>query len=169
MFDIDREWSKVQIKQRFEDVELVDPNQPKAPGTCRFVCVSDTHSRHHQMTMPEGDVLLHAGDFSSIGLAAEVEKFAEWVRDLPYQHKIIIAGNHDIPFDTDGYVNGDLYRSFHRSRVSQPYDSEEIKRGLAQHCTYLEDEMTNVMGYSIYGRYRFAIFGFYWESTVKYL
>ena len=105
MFDIDREWSKVQIKQRFEDVELVDPNQPKAPGTCRFVCVSDTHSRHHQMTMPEGDVLLHAGDFSSIGLAAEVEKFAEWVRDLPYQHKIIIAGNHDIPFDTDGYVN----------------------------------------------------------------
>jgi len=96
-FDIDHEWSKVQIKQRFEEVQLVDPSQPKAPDTCRFVCVSDTHARHDRMIMPEGDVLLHAGDFSSIGLMNDITRFSEWLRDLPYQHKVVIAGNHDIP------------------------------------------------------------------------
>jgi len=150
-FDIDHEWSKVQIKQRFEEVQLVDPSQPKAPDTCRFVCVSDTHARHDRMIMPEGDVLLHAGDFSSIGLMNDITRFSEWLRDLPYQHKVVIAGNHDIPFDADGYLHGDLFRSFHRHHLKEPYDPAEIKRGLAQHCTYLEDEMATVMGYSIYG------------------
>ena len=67
----------------------------------RFVCVSDTHGRHRELTplLPAGDVLLHAGDFCASGELEEVRDFARWLRDLPYGWKVVIAGNHDLPFD----------------------------------------------------------------------
>ena len=47
----------------------------------RFVCMSDTHSRIKYMpfAVPMGDVLIHAGDFTSIGGAEEVAAFNEWL------------------------------------------------------------------------------------------
>jgi hypothetical protein len=30
----------------------------------RIVCLSDTHGLHRGVTIPNGDVLIHAGDFS---------------------------------------------------------------------------------------------------------
>jgi len=34
----------------------------------RVVCVSDTHSMHRTLgTIPDGDVLVHAGDFTQTG------------------------------------------------------------------------------------------------------
>lgn len=43
----------------------------------RFVCMSDTHSMAAQFAdiLPPGDVFLHAGDFTYLGLPQEVEKF----------------------------------------------------------------------------------------------
>lgn len=52
---------------------------PKPPGYTRFVCVSDTHSRTDPIQMPYGDVLIHAGDFTELGLPSEVKKFNEWL------------------------------------------------------------------------------------------
>merc|ERR1719469_711405 len=43
---------------------------PKPEGWTRFVCFSDTHGLHDQIAKehcPEGDVLLHAGDFTNTG------------------------------------------------------------------------------------------------------
>jgi predicted phosphodiesterase len=31
-------------------------------NTMRIVCISDTHSMHRQIEVPEGDLLIHAGD-----------------------------------------------------------------------------------------------------------
>lgn len=64
----------------------------------RLVFVSDTHLRH-SFIVPEGDVLVHCGDFSMIGDARQISAFNEWLKDQPHRYKIVIAGNHDIGFE----------------------------------------------------------------------
>ncbi len=44
-----------------------------------------------QPKMPEGDVLVHAGDFSGTGTVKEVFGFVEFLRGLPYRQKVVIA------------------------------------------------------------------------------
>lgn len=39
----------------------------------RFVCISDTHNRHKSLHVPDGDVLIHAGDISLKGSVPEIE------------------------------------------------------------------------------------------------
>ena len=63
----------------------------------RIVQISDTHSRHHLLTsIPEGDVLVHCGDFSDNGTEEEVLDFLNWFIELPHSHKIFVTGNHDL-------------------------------------------------------------------------
>lgn len=45
--------------------------------------------------VPNGDVLIHAGDFCNTGIERDVHKFAKWIRSLPHRWKIMVAGNHD--------------------------------------------------------------------------
>lgn len=45
--------------------------------------------------MPPADILVHSGDFTLAGGDMEALDFIEWLCDLPYKHKIFIAGNHD--------------------------------------------------------------------------
>lgn len=99
-------WDSIKGEQKFEEIELVDPDSPKPEGHTRFVCVSDTHSRQSTIPyMPPGDVLLHAGDFSNVGLETDIKYFNQWLKDLTcYQHKVVIAGNHDLTFDTENYM-----------------------------------------------------------------
>jgi len=65
----------------------------------RVVLVSDTHEKHGGLVVPEGDVFVHAGDFTMIGEDARVDAFNTWLGYLPHKHKIVIAGNHDRSFD----------------------------------------------------------------------
>lgn len=63
----------------------------------KIIHISDTHGAHRRMAaLPEGDVLVHSGDFTMTGSEAEVLDFLEWFCDQPYKHKIFIAGNHDM-------------------------------------------------------------------------
>jgi 3',5'-cyclic AMP phosphodiesterase CpdA len=58
-----------------------------------LVCISDTHALHHQLPpLPDGDVLIHAGDFTNIGSREDVESFVEWIKGQFIHHKIFIAG-----------------------------------------------------------------------------
>ena len=64
----------------------------------KIVCISDTHTKHKQIPedwFPEGDVIVHAGDISSMGYLHEIEEFCKWYSKMPYPYKILIAGNHD--------------------------------------------------------------------------
>ena len=47
----------------------------------RFVCISDTHSLTDEMptAIPNGDILLHAGDFTCRGHIEEIEKFNKFL------------------------------------------------------------------------------------------
>ena len=33
----------------------------------RLVCISDTHTFHEDVNLPDGDILIHAGDFTNKG------------------------------------------------------------------------------------------------------
>lgn len=61
----------------------------------RLVIISDTHNQHEKLQLPEGDLLLHAGDFSGRGTADECAFFLRWFAEQPHRHKVFIAGNHD--------------------------------------------------------------------------
>ncbi len=61
----------------------------------KIVCISDTHNYHHDVDVPDGDVLIHAGDFTLAGSIGEVVEFNDWLGTLDHPYKIIVAGNHD--------------------------------------------------------------------------
>ena len=62
----------------------------------KILHISDTHGKHHQLRdLPEADVVVHTGDITEDGTEEEVKDFIEWFGNLPYKHKIFIAGNHD--------------------------------------------------------------------------
>ena len=65
----------------------------------KLVFLSDTHNRHRNIKIPEGDILIHAGDVSSRGEKREIDDFIEWFQSQPHKHKIFIAGNHDFFFE----------------------------------------------------------------------
>lgn len=62
----------------------------------RILHMSDTHGVHRRLRdLPEADILVHSGDFTMSGSEAETLDFLEWLCDLPYRHKVLVAGNHD--------------------------------------------------------------------------
>lgn len=61
----------------------------------RIVAISDTHLQHDKITIPDGDILIHAGDFSVDATMKDVIDFASWIKAQPHQYKLAIPGNHD--------------------------------------------------------------------------
>lgn len=100
----------------------------------KLVCISDTHSLHKQLPpLPDGDVLIHAGDFSSLGYLHEVRNFTEWFQSQPHKHKIFIAGNHD----------GMPYK--------EPALFREVVKEYAPDVIYLENSGVELEGVKFYG------------------
>ena len=69
----------------------------------RFVVISDTHNLHQHLQIPDGDVIIHAGDFTNKGSLREVDAFANWFLGLPHRYKILVPGNHDMIMDKGYY------------------------------------------------------------------
>ena len=64
----------------------------------RIVIVSDTHGYEAQFPpLPDGDVLIHGGDFQMDGGGAKAsqEAFDRWLAAQPHAVKIVVRGNHD--------------------------------------------------------------------------
>jgi Icc-related predicted phosphoesterase len=96
----------------------------------RIVCVSDTHTMLDKVQVPDGDILIHAGDFTYQGYEHEVKQFAAHLDKLPHPTKIVIAGNHDMSFQ---------------------HSPEKARGWLGNSCIYLEDSLVEVEGLKIYG------------------
>lgn len=63
----------------------------------KILHLSDTHNMHCLVqNLPDADIIVHSGDMSENGTESEVLDFFEWFCDLNYQHKIVVAGNHDL-------------------------------------------------------------------------
>ena len=71
----------------------------------KLVIISDTHTLHRELDMPEGDVLIHCGDFckghDTFDNIKVLIDMCEWMDELPYACKIVIAGNHDNIMEKD--------------------------------------------------------------------
>ncbi|MAM87354.1 MAG: metallophosphoesterase [unclassified Hahellaceae] len=95
----------------------------------KIVCVSDTHSRHELVAVPDGDVLIHAGDCTGRGSEEDLVALDRWFSRQPHRHKILIAGNHDRLFE------------------SEPARARELITA----ATYLEDSGTVIDGLNFWG------------------
>jgi Icc-related predicted phosphoesterase len=94
----------------------------------RIVCIADTEGKHEDVEVPDGDILIHAGDFTAWGTKEELKKFNTWLGTLPHKHKVLIAGNHDLLMQ------------------SAPSLREKITN-----ATYLKEESITIEGLKIYG------------------
>ena len=70
----------------------------------KIVCLSDTHNLLDRISVPDGDVLLHAGDFTNKGTIPEIAKFNYDIMKLPHPNKVVIAGNHELLFESDNVL-----------------------------------------------------------------
>jgi predicted phosphodiesterase len=95
----------------------------------RLVLLSDTHGYHARLRVPDGDVLVHAGDFCSHGKEKEARSFARWLAAQPHAHKVVIAGNHDRCLELDLGLGERLFEG----------------------ATYLLDREATVAGLRFYG------------------
>ncbi|CAF1156670.1 unnamed protein product [Rotaria sordida] len=125
------------------------------PKTTRIVCISDTHSRYG-FTLPAGDILVHAGDFSMSGEQSEIENFITCLKSLTqYRLKVFIAGNHDITLQPAFYEKN--WERWHRGRKQNWELIGRLVRdsSLAANygIIYLEDQqfIDNVTGLKFYG------------------
>lgn len=73
------------------------PALPVPKDGIRVVCISDTHNT--QPELPNGDVLLHAGDLTQSGSPEELRSQIEWLDLQPHKFKVVIGGNHDLCLD----------------------------------------------------------------------
>jgi Icc-related predicted phosphoesterase len=106
----------------------------------KIVCISDTHSKHNQISSEyidnkDGsiDMIIHAGDVSNRGYENEIINFLYWYNELNYKHKILIAGNHDFYFEKT--------------------NPETIKKLFSEfpNITYLNDSGVEIEGFKIWG------------------
>jgi Icc-related predicted phosphoesterase len=97
----------------------------------KITLLSDTHTKHKHVhnkglgDLPGGDLIIHAGDISSMGYKHEIVEFAKWFNQLEYKHRIFIAGNHDWGF---------------QNNVEQIIESISVYEGI----TYIEDELHSI-------------------------
>jgi 3',5'-cyclic AMP phosphodiesterase CpdA len=59
----------------------------------QITTISDTHGLHHQLRLPGGDLLIHAGDVCNRGTKQEADNFIEWFEKQPYTCKVRNAYN----------------------------------------------------------------------------
>src|SRR5271163_4573614 len=66
-------------------------------GQMKIVAFSDTHTFPRDVKVPDGDVLVFAGDFMGSGYKHhEVKDFGEWFSSVGnFKYRILVAGNHD--------------------------------------------------------------------------
>lgn len=102
-----------------------------------IVCISDTHELHRELEVPNGDILIHAGDFSMFSKsAAAILDFNEWLGELPHRWKVVIAGNHEFFLEAD-----------------------PSRRGLLSNAIVLINESVEIMGLKIWGSPTTPLYG----------
>ena len=91
----------------FSSTQQNKVEEPEREKCCRIVLISDTHSVHQKLgSLPAGDILIHAGDFSRARPAkpGEYKDFFDWLVAQPHRHKILISGNRDQLMDSAAKV-----------------------------------------------------------------
>ncbi|OAQ96718.1 hypothetical protein LLEC1_06356 [Akanthomyces lecanii] len=127
----ERRYAEQLIKAHRAHIDASPTASGKPP--IRVVCISDTHNTRPRV--PDGDVLIHAGDLTENGSFAEVQQELAWLASLPHRFKILVAGNHDVLFD----------ESFLQKYPGRCYGQKQTKDDLFWgDVIYLQDEMVTL-------------------------
>jgi len=95
----------------------------------KIALFSDTHSFHGQISIPDADILIFAGDMTHCRTSMDVSDFNDFLKHLPHRHKIVVGGNHDHM----------LAHSPHKAKT------------LLSEAVYLLDASVAIEGITIYG------------------
>ncbi|CAB3397617.1 unnamed protein product [Caenorhabditis bovis] len=148
--------SRVQIP--IEKNEKWEINSPPDVPYLKVVCISDTHEQLGKVEeIPDGDVLIHAGDFTNNGNRDELIKFNEQMANLPHKYKLVVAGNHELGFDEN-----------ERKEQRNPQDvGVGTERGyeLLTNVTYLQNKEIVIDGVKFYGSSYHPLMGFPFYRT----
>lgn len=99
----------------------------------RAIFISDTHGRHEQLRLPAGDLLVHAGDFTSHSTERDVRDFLCWFERQPHTYHVFICGNHE----TWPEANPDRFA--------------DMVAEYAPHCVHLHDSGLEIEGLRLWG------------------
>jgi calcineurin-like phosphoesterase family protein len=113
--------------------------------------ISDTHTYHRQIPqdwLPGGAILCHTGDFCLRGNHQEALDFFSWFSELPYEHKVFIAGNHDICFDHNHSRYEGFLKQYNSLNETQMGD---IREHIPDNIVYLENSSVIIEGIKFYG------------------
>lgn len=106
----------------------------------KIIFISDTHGQNiSPINIPNGDILIHCGDISSLGGKQQVEEFIDWFTNLPHKHKVFIAGNHEITFDVN------------KNNGTKPDWLLKLLLNLPYNIHYLENSSITIENINIYG------------------
>lgn len=97
----------------------------------QIVAISDTHGKHRDVIIPDGDILIHAGDLTRGGTKEQTIEFLEWFAEQKHPYKIFIAGNHDFFFEQA--------------------DPDEISSVIPDGIVYLNDSGVEINGFKFWG------------------
>lgn len=99
--DPTKAWNQILSQnQRVIKITVKPPSQPTASNKVRVVCMADTHSLTHyiKFPIPDGDIFIHAGDFTRCGQIEEVQQFNDWIgKNLICYHwsAVIVISNYN--------------------------------------------------------------------------
>lgn len=168
--DPTKAWEEISKSQRVIKIAYKPPkNENTDPNKVRIVCMSDTHSltKHIKFDIPDGDIFIHAGDFSATGKLNEIQEFNDWLANLPHKHKLVICGNHELSFDPsfkkpaqqqesshrgwlDGLLNKIPLLGYKKENIEAAVNTFNIRQHLTN-CTYLEDSGVELYGLKFWG------------------
>lgn len=168
-------WEELKKTQRVIKITMKPPKNEIPTDKVRVVCMSDTHSLQSGMRhdIPDGDIFIHAGDFTRCGGKDEIIEFNQFLETLPHKHKLIIAGNHELSFDStfahpmaEANVggsgrckHGDVGVSIldeiptlgnTKESLNEAVKTENVRQYLTN-CIYLEDNAVELYGLKFYG------------------
>jgi Icc-related predicted phosphoesterase len=111
----------------------------------KIIALSDTHNQHNHIRVPDGDILVHCGDFTNQGTLDEITSFADWFAQLPHKWKILVFGNHEVSTDIGFYDSNWKDLHSHKMKIIPP--TFWTQRGITVLC----NETIKIQGYNIWG------------------
>ena len=103
----------------------------------RICAISDTHGKHCDLQIPEGDIFIFAGDFE-IRNTFDLIEMSTWLDNLPHKNVVAIFGNHDF---TENYPKENMKQMF--GRVHLLFNESIIVDGLkiwgSPYCPYFNN------------------------------
>ncbi|CAD6196951.1 unnamed protein product [Caenorhabditis auriculariae] len=151
-------WEMLREKRPVKPVRQMRLDTPVKPDHVRFVCIGCTHGEPIEpSSLPPGDVLLIAGDFTSCGMPQEVHAFNKLLGSMKHAFKVVIGGNHECTFDEQFLRSNKaseakemaLKHALHSAMAST--SKTPHAKQLLSNALYLEDSVIELFGITIYG------------------